>query len=165
MEVNKDIINHVENDSVLIDDVVTKVMNEYTGKINEYIDSIKTFLEEGTESLSLDDMNRISLRVASYLFFMSDNVCKASIRNSIAEQVRNERYNQEYCSLTSGTIADRTAKASEAVKQEEVVNIIFDKVYRTMKLKYSALEKLADTIRKIQTVKVNEMQISMKVGV
>ena len=149
MEVNKDIINHVENDSVLIDDVVTKVMNEYTGKINEYIDSIKTFLEEGTESLSLDDMNRISLRVASYLFFMSDNVCKASIRNSIAEQVRNERYNQEYCSLTSGTIADRTAKASEAVKQEEVVNIIFDKVYRTMKLKYSALEKLADTIRKI----------------
>ena len=165
MEVNKDIINHVENDSVLIDDVVTKVMNEYTGKINEYIDSIKTFLEEGTESLSLDDMNRISLRVASYLFFMSDNVCKASIRNSIAEQVRNERYNQEYCSLTSGTIADRTAKASEAVKQEEVVNIIFDKVYRTMKLKYSALEKLADTIRKIQTVKVNEMQISMKIGV
>lgn len=165
MEVNKDIINHVENDSVLIDDVVTKVMNEYTGKINEYIDSIKTFLEEGTESLSLDDMNRISLRVASYLFFMSDNVCKASIRNSIAEQVRNERYNQEYCSLTSGTIADRTAKASEAVKQEEVVNIIFDKVYRTMKLKYSALEKLADTIRKIQTVKVNEMQISLKVGV
>ena len=165
MEVNKAIINRVENDSVLIDDVVTKVMNEYTGKINEYIDSIKTFLEEGTESLSLDDMNRISLRVASYLFFMSDNVCKASIRNSIAEQVRNERYNQEYCSLTSGTIADRTAKASEAVKQEEVVNIIFDKVYRTMKLKYSALEKLADTIRKIQTVKVNEMQISMKVGV
>lgn len=165
MEVNKDILNRVENNSVLIDDVVTKVMNEYTGKINEYIDSIKTFLEEGTESLSLDDMNRISLRVASYLFFMSDNVCKASIRNSIAEQVRNERYNQEYCSLTSGTIADRTAKASEAVKQEEVVNIIFDKVYRTMKLKYSALEKLADTIRKIQTVKVNEMQISMKVGV
>lgn len=165
MEVNKDILNRVENNSKLIDDVVTKVMNEYTGKINEYIDSIKTFLEEGTESLSLDDMNRISLRVASYLFFMSDNVCKASIRNSIAEQVRNERYNQEYCSLTSGTIADRTAKASEAVKQEEVVNIIFDKVYRTMKLKYSALEKLADTIRKIQTVKVNEMQISMKVGV
>ena len=165
MEVNKDIIDRVENDSVLINNVVTKVMNEYTGKINEYIDSIKTFLEEGTESLSLDDMNRISLRVASYLFFMSDNVCKASIRNSIAEQVRNERYNQEYCSLTSGTIADRTAKASEAVKQEEVVNIIFDKVYRTMKLKYSALEKLADTIRKIQTVKVNEMQISMKVGV
>ena len=165
MEVNKDIINRVENDSVLIDDVVTKVMNEYTGKINEYIDSIKTFLEEGTESLSLDDMNRISLRVASYLFFMSDNVCKGSIKNSIAEQVRNERYNQEYCSLTSGTIADRTAKASEAVKQEEVVNIIFDKVYRTMKLKYSALEKLADTIRKIQTVKVNEMQIAMKVGV
>lgn len=165
MEVNKDILNRVENDSKLIDDVVTKVINEYTGQINEYIDSIKTFLEEGTESLSLDDMNRISLRVASYLFFMSDNVCKASIRNSIAEQVRNERYNQEYCSLTSGTIADRTAKASEAVKQEEVVNIIFDKVYRTMKLKYSALEKLADTIRKIQTVKVNEMQISMKVGV
>ena len=95
MEVNKDILNRVENDSKLIDDVVTKVMNEYTGKINEYIDSIKTFLEEGTESLSLDDMNRISLRVASYLFFMSDNVCKASIRNSIAEQVRNERYNQE----------------------------------------------------------------------
>lgn len=165
MEVNKDIINHVENDSVLIDDVVMNVMEQYTGNINKYVDSIKEFLENGTEDMTLDDMNRISLRVASYLFFMSDNVCKASIRNSIAEQVRNERYNQEYCSLTSGTIADRTAKASEAVKQEEVVNIIFDKVYRTIKLKYSALEKLADTIRKIQTVKVNEMQISMKVGV
>ena len=165
MEINADIMNRVETDSKLIDDVVLKVIDKYTGKVNEYIDSIKTFLENGTEDMTLDDMNRISLRVASYLFFMSDSVCKASIRNSIAEQVRNEKYNQEYCNITSGTIADRTAKATELVKQEEVINIIFDKVYRTMKLKYSALEKLADTIRKIQTVKVNEMQISMKVGV
>lgn len=165
MEVNKDILNRVENDSKLIDDVVVNVLEQYTGNINKYVDSIKEFLENGTEDMTLDDMNRISLRVASYLFFMSDKVCKASVRNSIAQQVRDEKYNQEYCNITTGTIADRTAKATELVKQEEVINIIFDKVYRTIKLKYSALEKLADTIRKIQTVKVNEMQISMKVGV
>ena len=44
MEINADIMNRVETDSKLIDDVVDKVVKKYTGSLEEYVDSVKTFL-------------------------------------------------------------------------------------------------------------------------
>ena len=74
MEINADIMNRVETDSKLIDDVVDKVVKKYTGSLEEYVDSVKTFLENGVDELTVTDLNNMSLRIASYLFFLSSNL-------------------------------------------------------------------------------------------
>ena len=96
MEINADIMNRVETDSKLIDDVVDKVVKKYTGSLEEYVDSVKTFLENGVDELTVTDLNNMSLRIASYLFFLSSNLEKVGIRQAVSEQVRNEKYNYEY---------------------------------------------------------------------
>ena len=70
MNVNNTIIEHVEKDSSSLDSIIDKVVSESTGALEAYVDNIRKFLENGTEEVSLDDLNNMALRVASYLFFL-----------------------------------------------------------------------------------------------
>ena len=74
MNVNNTIIEHVEKDSSSLDEIIDKVVSESTGALEAYVDNIRKFLENGTEEVSLDDLNNMALRVASYLFLLSSPV-------------------------------------------------------------------------------------------
>ena len=89
---------------------------------------------------------------------------KVGIRASVASALHDEKYNNAYMELTTGTIADKQAKATNAVKEEEVINIIFDKSYRILKNRYSATEKLVDCIRKVISARMSEAELSRKVN-
>ena len=164
MEVNNSILNKVEVDSKLLDDVVDKIVSQYTGALEDYVNSIKIFLEDGSETLTLSDLNNMALRTSSYLFFLSSNLEKVGIRNAVAEAIRDEKYNHEYSNNATGTIADKQAYALAQVKEEEMIRIIFDKAYRILKNRYSATEKLVDTIRKVVSARMSEMEISNRVS-
>lgn len=164
MLVNYDILERVKKDSSFIDKVVDEVVSEYTGNLEKYVESIKSFLEEGVQDVTTHDLNNMSLRVASYLFFLSSNMEKVGIRASVASALHDEKYNNAYTELTTGTIADKQAKATNAVKEEEVINIIFDKSYRILKNRYSATEKLVDCIRKVISARMSEAELSRKVN-
>lgn len=164
MLVNYDILERVKKDSSFIDKVVDEVVSEYTGNLEKYVESIKSFLEEGVQDVTTHDLNNMSLRVSSYLFFLSSNMEKVGIRASVASALHDEKYNNAYMELTTGTIADKQAKATNAVKEEEVINIIFDKSYRILKNRYSATEKLVDCIRKVISARMSEAELSRKVN-
>lgn len=162
MEVNKAILNRVEKDSSLIDEVVQNVVKEYTGSLEEYVDNIKTFLENGADELSITDLNNIALRLSSYLFFLSVNLGKAGVRSAVAEQVYTEKYNTYYNTDAKGTIADKQAQSTENSKEEQVVNIVFDKAYKILKLRYNACDKLVDTVKKVISARLAEMNLTGK---
>lgn len=165
MNVNNTIVEHVEKDSSSLDSIIDKVVSESTGALEAYVDNIRKFLENGTEEVSLDDLNNMALRVASYLFFLSSHVEKVGLRSSIANIIRDEKYNKCYISIEKGTIADKQAQALEEVKEEELVNIIFDRAYKILKNRYSSAERLNDTLRKIISSKISEMELTRKVDV
>jgi len=160
MNVNKTIISHIEADASMLDEIIDKVVSDATGALESYVESIKQFLENGVEDVSLDDLNNMSLRVASYLFFLSSHVEKVGLRSSIAGIVRGEKYNKSYIAIEKGTIADKQAQALECVKEEDVVNIVFDRAYKILKSRYSSAERLNDTLRKIISSKISEMELT-----
>ena len=94
---------------------------------------------------------------------MSSHVEKVGLRSSIANIIRDEKYNKCYISIEKGTIADKQAQALEDVKEEELVNIIFDRAYKILKNRYSSAERLNDTLRKIISSKISEMELTRKV--
>ena len=165
MEINNNLMNKVEEDSKLLDEVVDKVVQKSTGNLEAYVESIKEFLENGVDKLTLDDLNNMSLRVASYLFFLSTNLEKVGLRQAVANQLRDEKYNYEYSTNATGTIADKQAYALAKVKEEDVINTVFDKAYKILKMRYSSTERLVDVIRKVITSRIAEMQLSGKVNI
>ena len=112
--------------------------------------------------LSDEDLKELYNILLSLPVDLSSNMEKVGIRASVASALHDEKYNNVYMALTTGTIADKQAKATNAVKEEEVVTIIFEKSYKILKNRYSATEKLVDCIRKVISARMSEAELSRK---
>ena len=64
--------------------------------------------------------------------------------------------------LQGGTIASKTAKAEEMAKEEAIVKLVYGNVYKIIKGKCSAIERLSDAVKKIISAKMQEWQIAQK---
>ncbi len=160
MEINRDLQNKVENDSNMIENIVTDIVDSKTKELDNYILRIKQVIEY--EDLTIEDLQRIMIRLCSYAYFVSSAQELMGIRQDISEALRIERYNNVYVNLTVGTVAKKTAEASEAVKEEAVIALIYNRVYKILKGKYDVTNRMIDAVKKIISAKIQSMQIGVR---
>lgn len=165
MEVSKELQQRVEQGSEHLNKLLEEMMLEYTGSMDSYIDKIRVFLEDGVEQLTLQELNNIMLRISTYNYFLATRLEKAGIKSSVAQAIRDEAYNKAYREQLSGTVAQRTAVASESIVDEEVINIVYNRLYKALKSKYDSTIRLIEGLRKIITAKVEEMKLAQIKGV
>ena len=127
---------------------------------NQSSKSIKTVLEMDSDDLTMDELNRIMIRLCSYAYFIVSKQELMGIRQDISEAIRAERYNEAYMNLTTGTVAKKTAEASEAVKEEAVVALVYSRAYKIMKGKYESVNRLIDAVKKIVSARIQTMQLT-----
>jgi hypothetical protein len=156
-------LEHVENQSLEIEKIVREVVDKYTDDLDEYMLKIKNVLESGTDELTSEDMNRILIRLTSYSYFLGTKLEIAGIRADVSEAVRVEKYNSSYLTANNGTVAFKQSLAEEASKEEAVVALVYSRVYKVLKAKCGACEKLADAIKKVISVRIAEMGLGTKV--
>lgn len=160
MEINRDLQNKVENDSSMIENIVIDIVDSKTKELDNYVLKIKRVIEN--EDLTIEDLQRIMIRLCSYAYFVSSAQELMGIRQDISEAIRIERYNNVYVNLTVGTVAKKTAEASEAVKEEAVIALIYNRVYKILKGKYDVTNRMIDAVKKIISAKIQSMQIGVR---
>ena len=160
MEINRDLQNKVENDSSMIENIVIDIVDSKTKELDNYVLKIKRVIEN--EDLTIEDLQRIMIRLCSYAYFISSAQELMGIRQDISEAIRIERYNNVYVNLTVGTVAKKTAEASEAVKEEAVIALIYSRVYKILKGKYDVTNRMIDAVKKIISAKIQSMQIGVR---
>lgn len=130
--------------------------------MDEYIEHIKKVLDTGVDDLSIEDLNRILIKITTYSYFLGTRQEYLGIRHDIADMVHMEKYNMTYIDTTSGTVANKTAKAEEASKDEKVISIVYDRAYKILKLKNDAAIRMIDSIKKIVSSRLTEMQLAQR---
>lgn len=164
-ELNSELQLRVERNSEQLNALLEERMKEYTGAMDEYIDKIKVFLEDGVEQLTLEELNNIMLRLSAYNYFLAGRLEKAGIKSSVAQAIRDEAYNKAYREQLNGTIAQKQAVANETIVDEEVINILYSRLYKALKAKYDSCVRLIEGLRKIITAKVEEIKLSQIRGI
>ena len=162
MTINKELKNKVEEDSVVIEGIVIDIVAKQTQEIDDYILKIKRVLEEDSEDLTLDDLNRIMIRLCSYAYFLTSKQELMGIRQDISEAIKAERYNTAYMNINVGTVAKKTAEANEAVKEEAVIALIYSRVYKILKGKYESTNRMIDAVKKVVSARLQTMQLGLK---
>ena len=160
MRVNKELQDKVEQDSYVIGNIVIDIVTNKTKELDNYITKVKKVIEE--DDLTLDDLQRIMIRLCSYAYFITSEQELMGIRQDISEAIREERYNNVYVNLTVGTVAKKTAEASEAVKEETVVALIYNRAYKILKGKYEVTNRMIDAIKKIISARIQTLQLGVK---
>lgn len=161
MKLNDAIKTQVESDSLILEQIVNDIVSSYTKELDDYVDKIKAVLDDNTDELTEQDLNQIMIKLCSYMYFVSSKQELLGIKSDIAEALRDERYNTAFMNAT-GTVASKESQALSAIKEEEVIKIVYERAYKILKNKYNAIDKWIDAIKKILTMRIQLMNLGVK---
>lgn len=161
MKLNEAIKTQVESDSLVLEQIVNDIVSSYTKELDDYVDKIKAVLDDNTDELTEQDLNQIMIKLCSYMYFISSKQELLGIKSDIAEALRDERYNTAFMNAT-GTVASKESQALSAIKEEEVIKIVYERAYKILKNKYNAIDKWIDAIKKILTMRIQLMNLGVK---
>lgn len=161
MKLNEAIKSQVESDSLVLEQIVNDIVSSYTKELDDYVDKIKAVLDDNTDELTEQDLNQIMIKLCSYMYFVSSKQELLGIKSDIAEALRDERYNTAFMNAT-GTVASKESQALSAIKEEEVIKIVYERAYKILKNKYNAIDKWIDAIKKILTMRIQLMNLGVK---
>ena len=161
MKLNEAIKSQVESDSLVLEQIVNDIVSSYTKELDDYVDKIKAVLDDNTDELTEQDLNQIMIKLCSYMYFVSSKQELLGIKSDIAEALRDERYNTAFMNAT-GTVASKESQALSAIKEEDVIKIVYERAYKILKNKYNAIDKWIDAIKKILTMRIQLMNLGVK---
>jgi len=151
----------IEADSQTLENIVNDIVKSYTKELDEYVNKIKCVLDDDTDGLTEHDLNQIMIKLCSYMYFIGSKQELLGIRADISDALRDEKYNLAFMSAT-GTVASKESQALNAIKEEEVIKVIYDRAYKIMKNKYAAVDKWIDAIKKILSMRIKLLEIGVK---
>lgn len=159
MIINKTLQDNVETNALQLEEIVNRIVSSYTDKLDEYMSKIRTVLVDEGDDLTESELSKIMIVLNTYAYFLGTKAELSAIKSDVSEMVYNERFNLEMLSAT-GTVANRTAISASKSQEEEVIKIIYNRVYKILKNKLDSTIRMSDGVKKIISFRVKAMELA-----
>ena len=148
--------------------IIDGVVKSYTGELDRIMCMIKTDIVDKQEPAPVEVIEKYFLELSNCLYFIGENAEKLGIYDSISKSVAKETFNNYYMDDTIATdekgkkrtVAELTALAENASVYEQTVSDIYNKAYKTVKVKVSSAENMCSALSKIISRRMTELQLS-----
>lgn len=150
----------VEVLSTNIENLVSQLVRTYTKDLDNYIKEIKEILDE--YSPTNEELVEWVGRLPIFIYYASSALEDLSIRENIAEMLKDEKYSDTFSKLTEGTVKDKESQSHLETIKEEMVENIYKSATRKVKNKIEYSTKLLDSIKKIMGLRMSEMELTRK---
>lgn len=166
LDVNKvlDAVNNAEVIANPLDSVVTQIVETFTMDLDDIMKDISTKIIEVDDS-PLPLIEKYFLKLSNAIYFLGIKIEELGLRDDISEAVYKEVYNNEF--LTQSNIGDKkptaaalTAMAENKSIYESTANSIFNRAYKMVKIKLDAADSMRNTLSKILSRHIQEMQLT-----
>ena len=155
----KSIQDLIEENAKYIDDIVDELVNVFSKDLTEYVIYIKNILDTDNQKISDIEIEDFVLTLPTLLYFTSDCQESLGIREDVAKTQYKEKFNN-VLSSTSGTVAIKTALAEMETRNEALATIVYQRAYKKIKLKVEAAYELLQSVKKVLSRRMLEMEIS-----
>lgn len=160
------IINNTESNVKYFEGVVEKVTASITKPLDEIMFNIFNEIVE-VDQAPLNTLEKYFLELSNCLYYMGDKLEHLGVYDVMSKNAYKEVYNKEYLGLTDvgdtkkkPTVAELTALAENASQYEAVVSDVYSKAYKIVKNKIEAANTMLNSISKIISKRMVEMQLN-----
>lgn len=160
----KDIRLHVEGNSKTIDDIVKDIITPYCKDLDNYVAFIADCLKDGENPPTDAELDDFCLNLSTYIYFAGGICEQLGIRDDISRAVYKEMYHSNRASLEKGTVADKDSLAELSSQQEQIVNICYNRAYKSLKAKISAAQELLQSCKKVVSRRMQEQELTRMGG-
>lgn len=150
----------IKDNSEILKDLVIQVVNHYCEPLDKMMKNINEALRDIQEHpLSNEDLDTMSLQLSSCLYFAGEGVEYIGLKEDVAKAFKMEKFNSAF-SKASGTINDKTSAAELNSQEEYIMHSIYECAYKECKHKLDAGNEMLQSIKKVMTRRMTEMQLS-----
>lgn len=162
-----ELLTEVDNNVEYFLNITDKIVYSYTNDLDMLMQSIQTLINSDIE-IDSTQLDKYVLSLSNMLYFVSYKSERVGIKADISKSIRQEIYNKAYLNnqlkdsdkKNKTTIAENVAVAEEQSKYESVIQSIYDRVYKILKLKVDAGYELLSSLKKIISRRMQEADIS-----
>ena len=150
---------HVEDNSKVIDDIVSEIISPYCGDLDRYVAFIKKCLADGEHPPTNSELEDFCLNLSTQIYFAGGFCEQLGVRDDVAKAVYKEMYNTSRDGA-GGTVQDKNSFAELQSQQEQLVSICYTRAYKTLKAKVDAAQELMSSCKKVLSHRIQEEQLT-----
>ena len=140
---------HVEDNSKVVDSIVTDIIKPYSEDLDKYVRFIKDCLKDGNTPPTNGELEDFCMNLSTFIYFAGGMCEQLGIRDDISKAVYKEMYHSARASIDKGTVADKDSLAELTAQQEQLTNICYNRAYRIMKSKVENAQELLGSCKKV----------------
>lgn len=147
-------VKYGERLNLLVNDIVMSC----TENLTKLMFTIKNYLKE-PDLISDSVLETLILDLANELYFVGLEVEKLGIQEDVCKSIRQEAYTisrQEFL----GTVVDRNNMADRAVQGETLVQCVYSRSYKSVKIAMDAGYEMLNSLKKIMNRRIAELELS-----
>lgn len=156
----KDIRLHVEDNSNKIDEIVNDIISPYCRDLDKYVNFIADRLRDGQRVPTDSELDDFILNLSTYIYFAGGMVETLGIRDDISKAVYKEMYHSSRATIDKGTVADKDSLAELSSQQEYIINVCYNRAWKTMKAKVENAQELLSSCKKVLSRRMNEYNLT-----
>ena len=160
----KVIRDNVEDNSHVIDKIVGDIIHPYIKDLDKYVEFIRDILKDGENPPTTTELDDFVMNLSTFIYFASGACEQLGIRDDISKAVYKEVYHNKRSGLSHGTVADKDSIAELESLQEQVINIAYNRAYKTMKAKVENAKELLSSCKKVLSHRLSEMELTRMGG-
>lgn len=153
----------IEANGDIIDNMVNETITKYTLQLDEYMGFVKQLLEDTTRPPTTEELDDIIMNLPVLLYFTAAGQETVGVKEDVAKAFRRELYNKQY-GEASGTVGDKTAYAELETRSEELVEIAYKRAYRKIKLRLELANETLQSVKKVLTRRMEDIDIAKRGG-
>lgn len=150
--------DRVEQNSKLLDEIVTNLVDKYSKPLDDYIKFIKSVLDDEEHPPTNVELDDFVMQLPALLYFTGEGVERLGIREDTSKAIKLEKYNEIYIQV-KGTVGVKTATACDETQLETLANTAYSRAYKKIKLKLDLGNELLQSIKKVITRRTVEMEL------
>lgn len=162
-EINKDELldlkDKIESNSLIIDEIVNGLVNDYCKSLDEYVKFINSVLQDTANPPSDIELDDFVMNLPVLLYFTGEGMESLGIREDTSKALKIEKFNETY-SKVKGTIADKTALAEDASQIEYITHMAYNRAYKKIKLRLELGNELLQSIKKVISRRTSEYDLA-----
>lgn len=149
--------------------LVENEVNKFTNGLDGLMNVIQKIINDPKEIITDSELENVILKLPNYLYFCGQALENLSIRKDIAKSDKQNKYSEVHMN-TTGTVADKDAKASQESLYEQILENLFDaaskKIERKIKAGYEMLSAAKKVLQRrmleIESTKINLNTFSIR---
>lgn len=143
-----EILARSDDNSDYINSICDDIVAKYCKPLDDLMRKFASILNDINNPPTDEELDQMTMKLPNLLYFAGEGQEALGIKEDTSKAIKMEIYNKVHMS-TAGTVADKEAKANAESQYETVVNAIYTRAYKKVKLRMEAGFEQLQSIKKV----------------